>query len=407
MRNVGASRGALRVVAAIARSGASAVSLHRLRTVSTVLCVVAIVLPYVVGSGIAAGLRADMVAAVDAGPDLHVTTLRFGRPAPMPESAIAVVADLPGVTSVVPRVVAETQLGTRGESAVVVGVPRDSLPAHVSVMDGRLFAPNAPNELVMGHDLAARLGLKVGDAVPPFYRNESGERVSRVVGVFGAGAPLWASQVIFTSIETAQTISAEESAVTSLLVTCQPNYRDAVAERLRALPTLGPPGIRPALRARVTTRDDLYALLARRLLDRETLFQLPFILAFAIGIPLVLVTSGVGLAERRREAGLLRAVGWSVDALLLRSLVEGALLTLIGTSLSVLIAFVWLDLANGAGIAPVLLPGAARMPGFRVPWQMLPIPALLGLAVTSVLVFAGSTWSTWRAATAPPAEAMR
>ena len=111
--------------------------------------------------------------------------------------------------------------------------------------------------------------------------------------------------------------------------------------------------------------------------------------------------------ERRREAGLLRAVGWSADALLLRSLVEGALLTLVGASLSVLFAFAWLDLLNGAGIAPVLLPGADRIPGFRVPWRLFPVPCILAFAVCAVLVCAGSTYSTWRAATAPPSEAMR
>ena len=78
------SRGGRRVFLAIARSGAGAVALHPLRSVVTVVSVIAIVLPYVVGIGVSDGLRAEIEEAVRLGPDLHVTGERFGRPVPLP-----------------------------------------------------------------------------------------------------------------------------------------------------------------------------------------------------------------------------------------------------------------------------------------------------------------------------------
>jgi len=382
----------------IARSGAGAAALHPLRSAVTVACVASIVLPWVVGTGISRGLREGIEAAVAAGPDLVVTGTRFGRPAPLPEEAADLVRAIPGVASVVPRVVGELRLGDRGESAVVVGVPASEVPATVRLVEGRLFAPGAPGEIVVGSGLAARLGIRVGAVLPPFYRNEAGERTSTVVGVFESDAPLRQAHLLLASIETARTFFAEGGASTDLLVRCPEAFREPVARRIRALETP---------RLAVSTRDDVEAALLRRALDRETLLQLPFVLAFALGIPLVLVTSGAGLVERRREAGLLRAVGWSADALLLRALVESALLAVAGASIAVLGAALWLGALDGAGIAPVLLPGADRVPGFRVPWRLGPEPALLGLAVCAVLVAAGTLHSTWRAASAPPAEAMR
>jgi ABC-type lipoprotein release transport system permease subunit len=270
-----------------------------------------------------------------------------------------------------------------------------------------MFAPDAPGELVLGHELATRLGLAVGDVVPPFYRNEAGERVSRVVGIFRSDAPLWQAHTMVVSLETAWLLFAERGTVTSFLVRCSEAFREPLADRIRRLGSLSSePGAAP-LRPRVSTRDDVEALLTRRILDRETLFLLPLVVAFAVGIPLVVVTSGAGLVERRREAGLLRAIGWSPDALMLRSLAESAILAALGSAIAVLLAFLWLRVLGGAGIAPVVFPGAGRVPGFRVPWSLDAVPVLLALAVTVVLVAAGTLASTWRAATAQPAEAMR
>jgi len=401
------TRGRLPVLVGIARSGAGAVMLHPLRSVVTVACVVAIVLPFAVGIGISRGLRDEIEAAVRDGPDLHVSGTRFGRDAPLPVTAADILRTVPGVTEVTPRVVGELHIGARGESAVVVGLPADRLPPSLRCVKGRLFAPGATGELVVGNELAARLGLAVGDVVPPFYRNDAGERVSRVVGVFRSDAPLWQAHTMLVSLETAWLLFSERDTVTSFLVRCPETIRDPLADQIRRLGSLAPAGDGAPLRPRVTTCDDVEALLLRRVLDRETLFLLPLVVAFAVGIPLVLVTSGAGLVERRREAGLLRAIGWSQDALLLRSLVESVLLAAIGGAVAVLLAFLWLRVFNGAGIAPVLFPGAGRVPGFRVPWHLGAVPVLLAFSMTGVLIAAGTLYSTWRAATAPPAEAMR
>ena len=407
MRSPGEARGAAAVFLGIARSGAGAIALHPLRSVVTIACVVALVLPYAVGTGISYGLRAELLEAVRLGPDLHVAGTRFGRPAPLPASAAGRIRAIPGVTDVVPRIVGELEIGSDNESAVVVGLPADHLPDTLRCVEGRLFAPGAVGELVVGSELAARLGLSVGDVVPPFYRNEAGERLTRVVGIFRSDAPLWQAHMLYVSLETARLLFSEREAVTALVVRCPETYREPVAEQIRRLGTLGAEGELPAVRPRVTTRDDVQALLLRRVFDRETLFLLPLILAFAVGIPIILVTSGAGLVERRREAGLLRAIGWSTDAVLLRCLVESALLAMIGGGLAVLFAFIWLRLGNGAGIAAVLFPGADRLPGFRVPWRLGAVPVLLALSISVVLVAAGSLFSTWRAAVAPSAEAMR
>ena len=312
----------------------------------------------------------------------------------------------PGVERVVPRIVGEIRLGAAYESAVLVGLPPESFPAGITCVEGRLCAASGLHELVVGSELAQRLGLSVGAMIPPFYRNDRGERVSQVVGTFRADGPLWQSHVVLTTLAAAQTIYGEEGRATQLLVTCREGWAPAVQQALAEMTTVGDPAD-PVLKPRAVARDDLTALLSARLLRREGWFSLNLALAFAIGVPILLVSTGFGLSERRREAGLLKAVGWGTDEVLLRSLVESVALGLVGGSVAVLVSVVWLRFANGAGIAPLFLPAADITPGFVVPFRIAPLPLLLGVLIGLAVTVTGSLWSSWRACSAPPAEVLR
>ena len=132
-----------------------------------------------------------------------------------------------------------------------------------------------------------------------------------------------------------------------------------------------------------------------------------FALAIAVSVLVVLVTSGFGLAGRRRELGILKATGWQTDELIFRSLVESLLLAGVAAALAVILAAIWLKGFNGYWVASIFLAGVEPEPGFRIPSRLTPLPALLAALIAIVVVATGSLYATWRAATAPPFEAMR
>jgi len=371
----------------------------------TVAAVVAALTPYLAGMALARGLRDEAAAAVEQGADLTVGCEQFGRPAPVPLAAAEQLRAVPGVASVAPRILGRIELGAEHVEAVVLGVPAEGLPAALECVEGRLPRAGAGNELVVGSDMARRLHLRVGARLPPFYRNRQGERVSEVVGVFRSDVSLWQARLVVTSFETAARIFDQPGLATDLLVRCRPGYEDEV--RVAVLRGAAPALAQGERRPRVLTREELAARLPEGLAHREGAFTALFVLALASAALVVLVTSGVGLAERRREAGVLKAIGWQTDELLLRALVESAVLSLAAAALSVVLAYVWLGPLNGYGLAAAFLRGVDLAPGFRVPFRLAPVPALLGLLLALVVVLSGSLYSTWRAAIAPPAEAMR
>ncbi len=393
--------------AAVARTGVASVLLHPLRSLVAVVSIVAVVLPYAAGAGVAEGLLDQAEASIREGADLYVTGTRFGRPAPLPDEALGRVRAITGVRSVTPRIVGEVRLGIERLDAIVVGLPPERLPPSASCVEGRLFAAGALNELVFGRELARRLHLRVGDMVPPFYRNDAGERISTVVGLFDADSPVWAAHLVFCSLETASAIFAQEGLVTGLLVDCDPGYRPAVMAAILRLDRIAAPDAHGPVAAAVASREELRALMPQSLRHLHGIFHLHFVLAFAVGIPLLMVVSGLGLPERRREAALLKATGWMTDQLLLRGMVESLILCAIGASAALLLAWGWLGPLNARGIAGVFLPGAEAAPAFAVPYRLAPAPALMAFVVSFAIVSVGTVYSTWRAATAPPALALR
>src|SRR4030095_16962462 len=126
------------------------------------------------------------------------------------------------------------------------------------------------------------------------------------------------------------------------------------------------------VRPRVTAREDLLALLPRGLLHREGVFNLHFVLAFVVGILVLLVTSGFGLSERRREIGILKATGWQTDEILLRGVVECVCLCLAGACVALLLSWGCLHFFNAYGIAAFFLAGVGTAPDFPVPYRLAP-----------------------------------
>jgi ABC-type lipoprotein release transport system permease subunit len=386
----------------IARTGYTSLVLHPWRSLVTVGCVVAALLPYLVGLGLSRGVLDDAEAAVRFGADLYVSGEQFGRPVPVPVAAAAALREIPGVVAVVPRIVGRIELGRHRHSAVLVGVPLDDLTSELECIDGRLYGGGNRNELVVGSDLARQLKLKPGSFLPPFYRNRRGERVSEVVGIFRSDVSLWQARLVVTSFETAAHIFDTTDLATDLLITCRHGYE---AEVRQAILRRGLPG--SEVRPRVVARDDLTNLLPAGPRRREGIFTLLFVLAFAVSILAILETSGIGMHERRREVGILKATGWQTDEILLRGLTESLLLSLAGASLAILLAVFWLRALNGYWIAGVFLAGVDGAPGFQVPFRLTPLPTFLAFLIATIVVSSGSLYSTWRAATVAPREALR
>lgn len=397
----------MRVFLEIAHTGVVAVFLYPLRNLVTVFCLLVVLVPFLSGIGISQAIQSDAEISLECGADLYVSGEQFDRPHAIPWRAADRIREIDGVEQVIPRIVGNKSLGSNREQAVVVGMPAESFPDTVNCVNGRLFTAGSKAELVIGSDLARRLKLKPGDKIPPFYHSRQGESVSHVVGVFHSDVAMWQAHVIFTSLETAAEIFDQQGLATDLLVDCKEGYDASVYRQINQNISLQAAGSPLGVHIRCVTRQQLAAVLPTGLLRREGVFNIHFMLACVTGTLVILVTSGFGLSERRREIGILKALGWQTDEVLLRSLVESLLLSLLGAALAIVVTYLWLRGLNGFWVASVFLPGVDAYPSFRVPFRLTFMPALLACIFSVVMVLSGTLYATWSAATAAPKEAMR
>ena len=395
----------MRKLIEIAYSGVGCILLYPLRSGVTIACVVVMLVPFLVGLGISKGIEHQAKDSIRFGADLYVTGAQFGRSVPVPLAAAPRIEQIEGVTRVAPRIVGRVRLGKRREEAVLVGIDPTEMADAITCVRGRLYG-SKPNEVVIGTELARRLNLDVGSRIPPFYQSSSGGRVSTVVGIFKSDVSLWQANLILTSLETAQRVFDQNHLATDLLVWCRSGYQQNISREIRVRVHEGSHS-EESLGLRVTAREELAAVIPAGLLYREGIFNLHFVLLFCLGIPLILITSGAGLSDRRREVGILKATGWQVDEILIRSLAESLCLSLLSAAISVLLSYLWLRVFNGFWIASVMLPGIDTAATFRVPFRLTPVPVLLSTVIALVVVMSGMLLSSWRAAVAPPHEAMR
>ena len=405
----------------IARTGCTAIGRHPIRSTVTIAAVLSVLVPYLVGMGLAEGIRQEALVAIGsvdgpdatALPDLYVSGSRFGRRVPIRLSAVEQISSFEGVVRVVPRIVGRVTLGAKDIEAILVGLPQEELAEAVDgtkigrVIDGELptSEPGGAPQLVLGSALAGELGQQIGGVIPPILRSSRGEKTPRIVGIFRTDSSMWQSRVVLTTFETAAELFDQQGLATDLLVHCRAGQPAEVSSRI--VREVGGVGDETGIGCEVISRSDLESLLPVGLGHREGVFNLVFVVAFAVAILAILVISGFGLSERRRTIGILKATGWQTDQVLLRGLVEHLLLGLIGATASILLAFVWLKWFNGFWIAGVFVSGLGTSPEIAVPFVLAPVPALLAVLIACLLVTIGSMFSTWRAAVTSPAEAMR
>jgi putative ABC transport system permease protein len=353
-----------------------------------------------------------LFAEINAGVDLTVRGAQvfegdgFGgglRP-PVPEELLDRIAALPGVEAVngtaggVPALL----IGDDGEPVEALGGPPlgiswpidDRMTSSVRLAEGR--KPEAPGEIVVDVDLAARGDFAVGDRVR--VQTPLGPGEYEIVGTFTFGesnALAGATLTGFTLAEAQRLYNLEGKLQTIEVALAGDASPDAVADEIRAVL---PPGTEVVGTQQVVEESqagvgEVVGIFGNVLLGFAGVTL--FVSAFLISNTFTIV-----VGQRVRELALLRAIGASArqvgTSVLGEALVIGALSSLLGFVLGLLMAL---------GLQAILSAG-----GFGTEGTVLVVSprSVLAAAVVGVGVTLLSALSPARRATkVPPVAAMR
>lgn len=372
---------------------------NKIRSVVLILCLIAVLFPFITALSISEGIKFQSLISVEEGADIYVTSDNFGSNAPIPLDYLDRFKEMEGVTKVFPRIVGRTYFANR--LATIVGIVSENIPQSIRLSQGRMFREKG--EVVIGKGLAKEFVLQIGVR---FSLSTNPKKLFRVVGFFDAEASIWSANLILMSFEDALEFFQVKGKATDILIYTRPGYAPVLAKEIQdKIGTSNPDSSLPPLRVQDK-------LLIKRYFQRgfnykAGVFTALYTVAFALAIPALLIVSGFGQTERRKEIGILKATGWQTQEVMEMVALENFIISLTSAPLAILLAMVWLKWFNGAFIAQFFIAEIGLMAPFPIPSRFMPLPCLFAFIFAVILTMVGSLYSTWRTATVPPVEAMR
>ena len=372
---------------------------NKVRSIVLVLCLIAVLFPFVTAISISEGIKFQSLISVEEGADIYVTADYFGSNAPISLDYLDRFRKMEGVTRVFPRIVGRTYFANR--LATIVGVPSENIPKSIHLAQGKIFLDR--DEVIVGEGLAKEFHLQLGVR---FSLSSNTSKLFRVAGIFDSNATIWSANLILMSFEDASEFFKMKGKATDILIYTRPGYAPFLAKEIQEKMEISSPGqLEPPLRVQDKTLVKRY--FERGFNYKAGVFTALYTVAFALAIPALLIVSGFGQTERRKEIGVIKATGWQTQEVMETAALENFVISLTSAPMAILLAMVWLKWFNGAFIAQFFIAEIGLMAPFPVPSRFLPLPCLFAFLFAVVLTMVGSLYSTWKTATVPPVEAMR
>ncbi|HMK52726.1 MAG TPA: FtsX-like permease family protein [Thermodesulfobacteriota bacterium] len=372
---------------------------NKVRSIVLILCLIAVLFPFVTAISISEGIKFQSLVSIEEGADIYVTEDYFGSNAPISLDYVGRFKKMEGVTKVFPRIVGRAYFTNR--LATLVGIFPENLPESIRLSQGTMF--HEKGDVIVGEGLAREFRLQPGVR---FSLSINTSKLLRIVGVFDSNATIWSANLILMSFEDAAEFFKVKGKATDILIYTRSGYAPILAKQIQENVNASTSGS-PETPLRVQDKTLVKRYFERGFNYKAGVFTALYTVAFALAIPALLIVSGFGQTERRKEIGIIKATGWQTQEVMEMVVLENLMISLMSAPLAILTSMVWLKWFNGAFIAQFFIAEIGLMAPFPVPSRFLPLPCLFAFIFAIVLTMVGSLYSTWRVATVPPVEAMR
>jgi putative ABC transport system permease protein len=367
---------------------------RKLRTFFTTLAVILGVAMIVAVNGMipamVGSLQQNMLAAAGT-VDLSVTSETRGG---FGGDVLEMVRQTPGIAHATGSLRRNLLLpaGSSVNAVTVVGLDGAAQEVRAyAVTAGRFLQAGDGNALLIGENLARQMGLGVGDTLT--LPSTAGATDFEIVGVL-AGRVVPGVEEVFMPLAAAQTLFNQPGEINTVEAIFAPDVERAAVEA--------------DVQARVGDEYTLGALesgsefLASIEIGKVALSVFG-LLALVMGGFVIFNTFRAVVAERRRDLGMLRAVGASrktiVGLILAESLLQGA----VGSAIGLILGY-----ALMVGMVLLLNPVMQSYLRFRVGTPAPPLPYMVAAVVLGVgMTVLGGLWPALSASHVTPLEALR
>ncbi len=359
------------------------VKAHKLRAALTAAAVAIGVMAVLALGVLTSSLRASATEILEVGKADFTIVQKGANPldSVIAERDLADMAKVQGVDSLIGALIQTDKYDSGHPAVIEVGLdPAAQEPFGVIILQGRSYAEDAEDEVMLGFELASSIDKKVGDTL------EIGDKTRKVVGVYRTGISFGDSTMMFP-LSVLQAENQMPGFVTLGFVKVDEGVsvetvKDRIAKKFVQYSPI----------ESLTDFDRSNNTLT--LVDAANTGGT--ILAAVIAISGVLNTTLLSFFERLREFGVMRSIGWARRRIVMLVLGEAVVMGLVGAAFGVLL---------GWGAVNVLQ-NLSSLKGFFIPrWE----PGVFGRSLYFALGVAvlGALYPAVRAASISPLEALR
>ncbi len=356
---------------------------RRARSILTILGVAFAVGSFITLYGLSRSVHENVERSFDEhGTDLTVKRRGIAEPfgGTIPQEIIPEIKKIPGVEDVAGQLL--TFAATDNDDNVLaVGWSPDSFYwTGAPLKAGRIPKPDETKVALVGSEIARTMGKTVGDDITLL-----GEKF-KIVGLTDYHSIINRNQVI-VKLEDLQELTFRTGAVTFLSIKLENPGDQAEADRVsQAVEALDKLTVSPS--EGMLRNDSLFGLLT-------AVSSAMAWVALFMGVLMVLNTLLMAVLERTREIGILSALGWSKERIMLALVIEGFILSAVGSVVGIL-----LGVAGSKFLSSI--PSIGRYVAVE---PTIPLIAITAIAAV-VLGVLGSFYPAWVATRASPAEAL-
>lgn len=324
-----------------------------------------------------------------------------------PQAIIGKVETIKGVRVATPILWASGILSTRDDSIGVrvfgIDPPSEaSAPFHEGITAGEFLNPDDRDSILIGERLANSLELGVGDKVSVLISTadeQPDEAAFTIRGLFATGVPSYDETTILLPLSKAQTFTrAGDRASAIFILLNRREDADAIALALQT------PGFA------IFTWRDLNQVLMQSMAQSGGMMDMMIFIVLAMAAVVIANTLLMAVFERKREIGILGAMGMKKWQILVKFLLEAATLGVAGTVMGILLGGLVVTYLSivGWNIGEAAASAGAAMAYGTTIYAKFPVNNMISLSVTELFItLLASLYPAWLAARLEPVEAIR
>lgn len=349
---------------------------------------------------VANSIRYELQSTVDALPEIIVQKSKASRHYDIESEVTDEILGIAGVSSAVPRVWGYYYFENAKVNFTIMGVNeydeqnRSSLATSVEMIDF-----NAKPSMVVGRGVKKVMEQNYYSDYLNFILSNGELKKVFVTGVFKSDSALEANDMIVMSQKDAREIfDMDESMATDIAVrVANANEISTVASKIKEL----------VPNSRVVTKNDIRVSYQNIFDYKSGLFLSMFLIVVFTFFMVVYDRATTMVGESRREIGVLKAVGWKTDDILLEKFYEGVIVSLFSFMAGLMLALAFVYIFHAPLIRDIFSGFSTLKTPFELPF-IFDVQTLALLFFISVPFYIGAIIiPSWRSAILDADEVMR